>query len=129
MNQVNGLSNAEAERLMILANQMGKLQTTISAIMLHGLESVSPHEHISHKRLLSTQFADLSAGISVLIGCGDISKTEFESLIDTRAVEIVGKLRFNGETNLDLATTANEEASKSWTSNVYDFFRNRKKKT
>lgn len=128
MNQINGLSNAEAERLMILANQMGQLQTTISAIMLHGLDSISPHEHISLKRLLSKQCADLSAGVSVLIGCGDISKSEFESLIDKRAVEIVETLRFNGETNLDIAAAVNDEKAKGWASNVYDFFRNRKKK-
>lgn len=129
MNQANGLSNAEAERLMILSNMMGQLQTTITAIMLHGHNSISATEHICNKRALSKQCTDVSAAISLMIGCGDICKSEFEQLLDKRAVEIVSELRFNGDTAIDIAAATNDEHAKSWSDNVRDIFRGRKKKT
>lgn len=74
MKHFNGLTPAEAERLAYLLEELGETQQIIGKILRHGYESYDPTKpmHLSNRKLLENELADVQKGIDRLCEKGDI---------------------------------------------------------
>jgi hypothetical protein len=78
----NGLSPAEAERLAMLAEELGEALHMIGKILRHGYESRDPTQSdtINNRAMLEMEIGDVGAVIVRMVNEGDLNKW----CIDTR---------------------------------------------
>ena len=79
----NNLSQAELERLAILAEEMGEAQQIIGKIIRHGYESYNPTliqnqmdgvPKLTNREMLEKELGDVSAAINLMNLGGDIDR-------------------------------------------------------
>lgn len=81
----NQLSDAQVERLAILAEEMGEAQQVIGKILRHGYESVNPLADIgagTNQEHLERELGDVALAMELMVKAGDVN-----SLIMTKRVE------------------------------------------
>ena len=78
----NGLTPAEAERLAMLAEELGEATQAIGKILRHGYESYNPHValqyRIYNRDALARELGDVQAIIEWMIRHGDIKRSDLE---------------------------------------------------
>ena len=75
----NGLTDAEAERLALLLEELGEAQQVIGKVLRHGYESVNPYEPTTtNRQRLSTELGDVLVAIDFLIDYGDFKQEDLE---------------------------------------------------
>lgn len=81
----NKLTNAEAERLALLSEELGEAQQVIGKILRHGYESKNPVIPGSgtNRRLLEKELGDVSVAVQLLLQHDDID----EETIQVEATE------------------------------------------
>jgi NTP pyrophosphatase (non-canonical NTP hydrolase) len=74
MNFTNNLTDAQAERLAILLEEMGEAQQAIGKILRHGYHSWDPTavKVITNRDDLAKELADVQYAVNLLIGNDDI---------------------------------------------------------
>lgn len=93
----NGLSNAEAERLAILLEELGEAQQCIGKILRHGYESFDParseepfvETEGTNRRALERELGDIYEAILMLGHANDIS----EASVNRRQAEKHEKIK------------------------------------
>lgn len=72
----NRLTDAEAERLAILAEEAAEVIKCVTKILRHGYESVDPtgKEHGTNRQQLEVEAAHVGAQMSFMAANGDLSK-------------------------------------------------------
>lgn len=85
MEHFNGLSPAQAERLAVLAEELGEAQQAIGKILRHGFESYHPAhpERGTNRRQLERELGDVLFAVTMLGEAGDLGLLR----IDERARE------------------------------------------
>lgn len=73
MSSFNKLSQAEAERLALLAEELGECIQAIGKILRHGYESCHPKGGPSNRTALEREIADVRVAIKFLADAADIS--------------------------------------------------------
>ena len=75
----NGLTNAEAERLALLLEELGEAQQVIGKILRHGYESVNPFEPTTTNReRLVRELGDVLVAIDFLLDYGDVKQEDLD---------------------------------------------------
>jgi NTP pyrophosphatase (non-canonical NTP hydrolase) len=72
---VNQLTEAELERLALLAEEMGETIQIIGKILRHGYESSHPTDPIPNRKLLELELGDVLAALNLMYNAGDINYT------------------------------------------------------
>ena len=86
----NQLTDAEAERLALLSEELGEAQQAIGKILRHGYESRHPCGGPTNREDLQAELGDVKAAILLLTRIGDLSSHEI--LCDTlRKLDRVGQ--------------------------------------
>lgn len=76
MQNFNELTNAETERLALLAEELGEATHAIGKILRHGYESKNPY-HIqgpTNREALEREVADVYVAIRMMFDAGDIRR-------------------------------------------------------
>lgn len=75
----NDLTPAQAERLALLAEEIGETQQVIGKILRHGYESVNPFNPTdTNRQLLVREIGDILVAIDFLVDYGDITQADLE---------------------------------------------------
>lgn len=89
----NHLSDAEIERLALLAEEMGEALHAIGKILRHGYDSVDPtvrtNKQIDNRSMLEQELGDVRAAIVLLCNAEDVSN----AMIQNRSVEKLEAVR------------------------------------
>ena len=85
MMNINNLSNAEAERLAILAEEMGEAIQVIGKILRHGYDSNNPliENSLTNREELNKEIGDVELLIYLMAEAKDIDRNS----IDRRRIE------------------------------------------
>lgn len=85
------MTNAELERLAILAEECAEVQQIIMKVIRHGYESYNPFDEnkTSNRRLLEKELGDLEFACSMILKAGDVSRMK----IAEHASEKLGNIR------------------------------------
>lgn len=87
-NNFNGLTEAEAERLALLAEECGEVVMAIGKILRHGYESVNPLSRATQPRTnreaLTLEAGDLLAAIDLLLMARDLEGQEVGAARDDK---------------------------------------------
>jgi NTP pyrophosphatase (non-canonical NTP hydrolase) len=81
MTGFNKLSNAEAERLALLSEELGEVQQVIGKILRHGYESIHPNGGPTNRKLLEAELGDVLNAIELMYLFNDFG----ENLVDQNA--------------------------------------------
>jgi NTP pyrophosphatase (non-canonical NTP hydrolase) len=86
----NELTDAEVERLAILAEELGEALQCIGKILRHGYESYNPVVNTgrTNRRDLETELGDVLFAIMQMAGNRDISRAAIERRSDDKAEKI-----------------------------------------
>jgi len=86
----NELTDAELERLAILAEELGEAQQCIGKIIRHGYESYNPVVDTgrTNRRDLEQELGDVLFAIMQMTGSRDISRAGIERRADEKAAKI-----------------------------------------
>ncbi len=84
----NKLTPAEAERLALLAEEMGEAQQAIGKILRHGYESRHPNGGPTNRRTLEIELGDVRHAMIRLCDSGDLSKQAIHDRADTKALTV-----------------------------------------
>lgn len=68
----NGLTNAEAERLAVLMEELAEAQQVIGKILRHGYESTHPDGGPSNREELQKELGDVRNAERMMIEAGDL---------------------------------------------------------
>ena len=79
MAHFNGLTEAEAERLALLLEEMGEAQQAIGKILRHGYESTHPDGGPTNRESLERELGDVQAAINMLIDARDLRQMEIDA--------------------------------------------------
>jgi hypothetical protein len=73
----NELSDAQLERLAILAEEMGEAQQAIGKILRHGYESYNPvvDTGMTNRRELEREIAGVWVALEMIMDAGDVSRS------------------------------------------------------
>lgn len=74
MNHFNQLSPAEAERLALLAEELGECTQAIGKILRHGYESRPPNGGPTNREALEKEVADVLLATKLLLTAGDMDQ-------------------------------------------------------
>lgn len=85
----NELNPAEAERLAILAEELGESIQIIGKILRHGYESRHPNGGPSNRQLLEKELGDVRWAMIFLCESGDLSKAAIHAGADEKAAKVV----------------------------------------
>lgn len=79
-NNFNELTNAETERLALLAEEMGEVIQVIGKILRHGYESSNPLDENSliNRRYLEKEIGDVELAIFLLAEAHDINRNDVD---------------------------------------------------
>lgn len=88
----NELSNAEAERLALIAEECGEVVQAIGKILRHGYESTSPFdpERTTNRTALEKECGDLRAVIAFAAVNGDLDEIEIEHHLRQKTERLLG---------------------------------------
>jgi len=76
MENINGLTPAETERLSVLSEELGESVKAIGKILRHGYESTNPNKvKESNRSDLETELGDVEAAMTMMYAAGDLAKT------------------------------------------------------
>jgi hypothetical protein len=76
----NRLTDAKAERLALLLEELGEAQQVIGKILRHGYKSTHPANlMVNNGQLLERELGDVTAAVSLLTDAGDIHASEIAS--------------------------------------------------
>jgi NTP pyrophosphatase (non-canonical NTP hydrolase) len=86
----NELTDAEAERLAVLLEEMGEAQQCIGKILRHGYESYNPVTRTdrTNRRELEQELGDVTFAIQQLANARDVSKLGIEMRVTDKAAKI-----------------------------------------
>ena len=98
MEHFNGLSPAEAERLALLAEELGEATQAIGKILRHGYESKNPYQMSgpTNREALERECGDVYHAICRLIGAGDIDGNGMSQRADDKSKSVVRYLHHQG---------------------------------
>jgi len=88
----NELTDAQAERLAILLEELGEAQQAIGKILRHGYESYNPHsddDEGQNRRDLVKELGDIRCAVRMMFRAGDVD----EFLIERRSDEKEEKIK------------------------------------
>lgn len=91
----NGLTNAEAERLALLLEELGEAQQVIGKILRHGYESFNPFDpdKVTNRTLLAKELGDVFAALTLMNG--DLSKEVMTSQKHAKLAKVDKYLHHN----------------------------------
>lgn len=75
----NGLTEAEAERLALLLEELGEAQQAIGKILRHGYESTHPDGGPTNREALEREIGDVKAAVNMLIDAHDLNMMEIDA--------------------------------------------------
>ncbi len=77
MSHFNALSPAEAERLAVLAEELGEAQQAVGKILRHGYASHDPTDpkHPGNRDALARELGDISGEIDRMIAACDVNES------------------------------------------------------
>lgn len=83
----NGLTPAEAERLAILAEELGEAQQIVGKILRHGFDSHNPLDPTAgtNRGMLERELGDVRCAMIRLCNAGDLSKEAIHARAATKA--------------------------------------------
>jgi len=86
----NGLSEAEQERLSILAEECGEVVQIVGKILRHGYESFNPDDTFktTNRSLLTKEIGDVAFITSFMVANGDIKSSTIEARIREKGKKI-----------------------------------------
>lgn len=88
MRHFNQLTPAEAERLALLAEELGEATQAIGKILRHGYESTHPDGGPTNREALVRECGDVYHAIWRLIGAGDIDGNLMSQRADDKAKSV-----------------------------------------
>lgn len=80
MDNFNKLTNGEAERLAMLAEECGEVVQIVGKILRHGYESHHPNNARTNRELLRDELDDIQGVQSLMVIAGDINQQYVESV-------------------------------------------------
>lgn len=93
-----GLSDAERERLALLAEECGEVMQVIGKILRHGYESHNPTlpkvHRVTNRTMLENELGDLKAAILIASHNGDIGPVEMDSAMMRKLGKVGRYLHF-----------------------------------
>ena len=84
----NKLSPAEAERLALLAEEMGEAIQAIGKVLRHGYESCHPDSGDTNRQELERELGDVRHCMIRLCKAGDLSKDAIHAAADNKAEQV-----------------------------------------
>ena len=75
----NGLTEAEAERLALLLEELGEAQQAIGKILRHGYENTHPDGGPTNRETLEREIGDVKAAVNMMIVARDLVMTEIDA--------------------------------------------------
>lgn len=97
----NKLSDAQVERLAILAEEIGEAQQIIGKILRHGYDSYNPLEpyraRLSNEKKLEHELGDIALAIELMVKNGDVSSIAMVQRVETKRESIKRWLHHQGE--------------------------------
>ena len=81
----NGLTPAEAERLALLAEEMGEAIQAIGKVLRHGYESRHPEGGPTNREALEHECGDVRHAMIRLCDAGDLDKQRIHDCADMKA--------------------------------------------
>lgn len=95
MEHFNGLTPAEAERLALLAEEMGEAIQAIGKVLRHGYESRHPEGGPTNRETLERECGDVRHAMIRLCDAGDLSKQRIHDCADMKAKTVSRYLHHN----------------------------------
>jgi NTP pyrophosphatase (non-canonical NTP hydrolase) len=95
----NELTPAEAERLALLAEEMGEALQAIGKVLRHGYESYHPDhpEGPSNRHALTREIGDVYAAVCLMCDRGDLKHAEVAEGCERKKVAVQQYLHEQGE--------------------------------
>lgn len=93
----NKLNSAEAERLALLAEELGEAVQAIGKIMRHGYESRHPLGGPTNRLALEKELGDVRHAMIMLCNAGDLSKQHIHDMAEVKALNVVRYLHHQKE--------------------------------
>ena len=94
----NKLTPAEAERLAILAEEMGEAIQVVGKILRHGYESYHPdNPQVTNRHLLEKELGDVRYSMINLCDKGDLFKSTIHKFADSKKLKINQYLHHQGD--------------------------------
>ncbi len=92
-----GLSEAQYERLALLAEEMGEAIQVIGKVLRHGFESYSPFDGMktTNRALLEKELGDVRAAMIILCEAGDVQKQAIHDQADHKRESVKQWMHYN----------------------------------
>lgn len=84
----NQLTDAEAERLALLLEELGEAQQVIGKILRHGYASHHPDNNISNRTLLTEELGDVLAAIDLMVKACDLKQSQLSSCMNGKLLRV-----------------------------------------
>ena len=86
----NKLTAAQAERLALLAEELGEGVLAIGKILRHGYDSVHPYDPDgpSNRQALEREMGDVRHAVARLCAAGDLDAREIDAAMDDKAERV-----------------------------------------
>lgn len=85
----NGLTDAQAERLDYLQEELAEVIVAIGKIKRHGYESRNPDvlEHLGNRRDLEIELGQVIAAVRLLVNAEDLDNDVIESAMQVKLIQ------------------------------------------
>jgi NTP pyrophosphatase (non-canonical NTP hydrolase) len=93
----NQLSPAEAERLALLAEEMGEAIQAVGKILRHGYESTHPNGGPTNRESLERELGDVRHAMIRICHAGDLRKDAIHDHADAKAATVAQYLHHQAE--------------------------------
>lgn len=84
----NGLTNAEAERLAVLAEELGEVQQVIGKIQRFGFDTGHPESGRTNRQDLEKELGDVRNAERMMIEAGDVNPAEIQLRAKAKSMTI-----------------------------------------
>ena len=99
LEQFNELSAAEAERLALLAEEMGDAIQAIGKILRHGYASHHPESQQNNRDNLEHELGDVRFAMLLMCEAGDVDKQEIHDYADEKRESVAQYLHHQPHAN------------------------------